>query len=79
MCIISGRSRRQVLLQTGTVRVEREDGTPAGDVWAVLTPEEAFELMEALRTGGRTHDRGRAPELSTRRNVIAMKQLPLLA
>jgi hypothetical protein len=30
------------------MRVEREDGTPVGAVWAVLGRDEAFELMEAF-------------------------------
>ena len=31
------------------MRLEREDGTPVtGSVWAVLTPEDAFMLKEAL-------------------------------
>jgi hypothetical protein len=30
------------------VRIEREDGTPVGPMWAVFTPEEAHELATAL-------------------------------
>lgn len=31
------------------MRLEQEDGTPvSGSVWAVLTPEDAFMLKEAL-------------------------------
>jgi hypothetical protein len=34
--------------QTARVRVEREDGTAVGQVWAALTRGEAFDLLEAL-------------------------------
>jgi hypothetical protein len=33
------------------MRVEREDGTPVGQVWAVMTQREAFELMVAIEVG----------------------------
>jgi hypothetical protein len=30
------------------MRIERDDGTPVGPTWAVLTPEEAHDLATAL-------------------------------